>query len=336
MCLFSLLFGAGILIFTEKAYSKGKNSAAFHYQRMGWLMVFGMMHAYLLWYGDILVTYSLCGMFVYLFRNRRPTSLVWVGLCFFMVPVLLNTVFGATIPYWPEELYQSTMHRWRPDTVIIQNQIHTMKGGWLEQMEMRIPSSIFMQSGYFLTESFWKITSMMLMGMALFKWKILTAERSTGYYSGMVIMGLTAGCALSGLGVILNFRGGWSLEYSMFIGKQFNYIGSIGVAMGYVAIIMLICKSSGFNNFKLFGTSVGRMAFSNYILQTMICTYIFYGHGLALYGKVERKIQLFIVFGIWLIMIIFSSLWLQRFRFGPLEWFWRSLTYREWQPILKN
>jgi len=152
----------------------------------------------------------------------------------------------------------------------------------------------------------------------------------------MAMIGLTAGYTLSGLGVILDFRDGWSMEFSMFIGKQFNYISSVGVALGYVAIIMLICKSTRFRNFKTFGASVGRMAFSNYILQTIICTFLFYGHGLALYGRVERKNQLLIVFGIWFIVIIISSLWLKRFRFGPLEWLWRSLTYWKWQPNLKN
>lgn len=336
MSIFSLLFGAGILIFTEKACSKGKNSAELHYKRMGWLMVFGMIHAYLLWYGDILVTYSLCGMFVYLFRHKRPQSLIWIGLGFFMVPLLLNVMFGVSISYWPEESFHNTLNSWRPGADTIQNQIQTMRGEWLERMKMRIPSSLFMQSGYFLMESFWQVISMMLMGMALYKWKILTAERSTGYYSRMATIGLTTGYTLSGLGVILNFREGWSFEFSMFIGSQFNYISSIGVALGYVAIIMLICQSTKSVNFKIYSASVGRMAFSNYILQSIICTYIFYGNGLALYGKVERKIQLFIVFGIWFVVIIFSSLWLKRFRFGPLEWIWRSLTYRDWQPIYIN
>ena len=336
MSIFSLLFGAGVLIFTEKAFSKGKNSAALHYKRMGWLLMFGMLHAYLLWYGDILVTYSLCGMFVFLFRNKQATSLVWAGLGFFMVPIVLNTLFGVSTSYWPEESYHSTMQSWVPGAEIIQNQIQIMRGGWLKQMEMRIPSSIFMQSGYFLMEPFWQVTSMMLMGMALYKWKILSAERSKGFYTRMAIIGLAAGYALSGLGVILDFRNGWSMEFSMFIGKQFNYIGSVGVALGYVAIIMLTCKSTKFRNYKILGASVGRMAFSNYILQTIICTFIFYGHGLALYGRVERKIQLLIVFGIWFIVILISSLWLKRFRFGPLEWFWRILTYWKWQPILIN
>jgi uncharacterized protein len=334
MSIFSLLFGAGVLIFTGNALKKGKNCAALHYRRMGWLLLFGMMHAYMLWYGDILVTYSLCGMFVFLFRNKRPASLVWTGLGFFMVPIVLNALFGITASYWPEESYQSTLQSWSPDAVTIQNQIQIMTGGWLEQMELRIPSSIFMQSGYFMMEPFWQVTSMMLLGMALFKWRILSAERSRRYYTRMAAIGLTTGYALSGLGVFLDFRDGWSMEFSMFIGKQFNYIGSVGVALAYVAAVMLICKSTGFRNFRLLGASVGRMAFSNYILQTIICTFIFYGHGLALYGRIERTTQLLMVLGIWVIVILVSSLWLKRFRFGPLEWLWRSLTYWKWQSIL--
>ncbi len=134
-------------------------------------------------------------------------------------------------------------------------------------------------------------------------------------------------------GILRNYQANWSFNYSMFIGNQFNYWGSILVALGHIGVIMLICKSSYFS--KLIGrfAAVGRMALSNYLLQTIICTTIFYGHGLGLFGQIERSGQILIVFGIWVFQLWLSPVWLRYFRFGPAELMWRSLTYWRLQPV---
>jgi uncharacterized protein len=335
MSIFSLLFGAGILLFTGNALSKGRSAGPLHYRRMFWLLIFGMIHGYLIWSGDILVSYSLCGMLVFLFRKLRPGTLIWVGLLFFIVPVLFYTMGYFTMPYWSRESVENMMHTWKPAAEAIQKEIAAMQGNWAEQMEYRVPHTFFLQTSLFFMESFWRVMSMMLLGMALYKWNILNAERSWGFYFRMTILGLVIGFLLSSSGIILNFNFQWEMKYSMFLGKQFNYVGSVAVALGYTGIVMLICKSVRCVRFKAVTGAVGRMAFSNYILQTLICTAIFYGHGLALYGTVERKFQILIVFAIWIILLIISPVWLRYFRFGPLEWLWRSLTYRKWQPFRK-
>ena len=174
---------------------------------------------------------------------------------------------------------------------------------------------------------------MMLLGMALFKLGILSAKRSDNFYLQMILFGLIPGCLIITFGVWENFHADWPMDYSMFIGNQFNYIGSVGVALGYIAIVMLICKSVKYEGFKnLFG-AVGKMAFTNYILMSLIAMFIFYGNGLGMYGQIERKFQILIVFGIWIIIMIISPLWLKKFRFGPLEWLWRVLTYWKVQAI---
>jgi len=328
MSIFSMLFGAGVIIFAENAISKGKNSALLHYRRMGWLLVFGLIHGYLLWYGDILFTYGLCGMLLFVFRNISPKKLVWIGFGFFVIPIMLDSLFAFSMPYWPEETLQSTKQSWLPDELFINHYLEAYGGNWLEQMEIRVPGTIFMQSGLFFMQTFWRVMSMMLLGMALFRWSILSAERSNGFFLRMTIIGLLAGYLLSALGVVLNFRQGWSMEFSMFLGKQFNYVGSVGTALGYVGLVMLLCNSSSLQGFKRIFSAVGRMAFTNYILMTLICTFLFYGHGLGLIGSVERKIQILIVFGVWTVLMIISPLWLKKFRYGPLEWCWRRLTYK--------
>jgi uncharacterized protein len=335
MSIFSMLFGAGVLIFTENAMSKGLNCASLHYRRMAWLMVFGLLHGYLLWYGDILFTYSLCGMLLFAFRKLPARNLIWIGFGFFLVPMVLDSLFAFSMPFWPEETLSSTMQSWRPDDTTIQHYLTAYRGSWLEQMEVRVPGNLFMQTGLFFMQTFWRVMSMMLLGLALFKWQVLSAERSRSWYLRLTLVGLLLGFLLSATGVVLNFRMQWSMEFSMFLGKQFNYVGSVSTALGYVGLVMLIVKSAYFRRFKNTFSAVGRMAFSNYILMTLICTLLFYGHGLGLFGSVERRFQALIVVGIWMVIMIISPLWLRSFRFGPLESLWRSLTYGRWQSLKK-
>ncbi len=333
MSIFSILFGAGVILFSERAIEKGRRASAFHYRRMLWLLIFGMIHAYLIWYGDILVAYSLCGMLVFLFRKMKPKKLVVFSFLFFVIPIIFYVGSGLSIDYWPQESYDQNMQSWMPDADKIEYDKKTMQGSWLEQMDVRVSSAVFMQTFLFFFASFWRVMSMMLLGMALFKWGILSAKRSNKFYLRMILFGLIPGYLITVFGVWRNFQAGWVMEYSMFIGNQFNYIGSVGVALGYTAIIMLICKAAKYEGFKnLFG-AVGKMAFTNYILMSLIAMFIFYGNGLGLYGLVERKFQILIVFAIWILLVILSPLWLKKFRFGPIEWLWRILTYWKIQPI---
>jgi uncharacterized protein len=331
MTIFSMLFGSGILLFTRRAEQKGINSAALHYRRMGWLLLFGMVHGYLLWSGDILVTYSLCGMVVFLFRDKQPALLVRIAFSFFLVPILLDLYFYWSMPGWPREVVQSAIESWQPGSGTIQQYLEVYRGRWLEQMELRVPDTLNLQTSYFISHSFWRVMAMMLLGMALFKWQVLSGVRSAGFYRRMAIAGLAGGIFLSGLGVILNFRHHWSLNFSMYLGSQYNYTGSVAVALGYIALVMLLGRSRGGRRIKAVLASVGRMAFSNYILMTFLCTILFYGNGAGLYGSVDRTTQVIIVLAIWLLLMIFSTLWLKWFRYGPLERIWRGLTYRRWR-----
>jgi len=331
MGLFSILFGAGVVLFTSRAELKGMNIAVLHYRRMGWLLLFGLMHTYLMWTGDILVSYSLCGMLVFLFRKKRPQILLRIAFVFFVIPLLLDSLFAFSMFYWSEEAVKYTMESWSPESEIIQHQLDIYRSAWLTQMELRIPQAIFMQTGYFFMNTFWRVMSLMLLGMALFKMEILSSGRSSSFYTKMAVIGMIVVYLLSGTGVILNFTYQWTMEFSMFLGAQFNYVGSVAVALGYIGVVMLISKSASYTGLNKAFSAVGRMAFTNYILMTLICTFLFYGHGLGLYGSVERKLQVIIVLAIWIFIMTISPLWLKHFRFGPLERLWRSLTYWSWR-----
>jgi uncharacterized protein len=145
-------------------------------------------------------------------------------------------------------------------------------------------------------------------------------------YWGFIAAALVIGIPAIIYGVHRDIVTGWDMRDSFFLGYQYNYWASILVALGWMGATMLICQSP-LKRFAKPLAAVGRMAFSNYILDTMLCTSIFYGFGLGLFGRVSRVQQIEIVFAIWIVQLIVSPIWLKYFQFGPLEWLWRSLTY---------
>ena len=146
-------------------------------------------------------------------------------------------------------------------------------------------------------------------------------------------MGLLIGIPVILFGVVQNFAKNWDIGYSFYLGAQYNYWGSYLIALGWTGLIMLWCQSSRAPALKERMAAVGRTAFSNYILQTVICTAIFYGHGFGYFERVPRTGQILIVFGVYAAQLVIAPLWLRHFRFGPLEWLWRSLTYGKRQPF---
>jgi uncharacterized protein len=201
------------------------------------------------------------------------------------------------------------------------------RGSWTDEMSYRVPNSITMETVLFVLFYGWKASSAMLLGMALFKLGAFHAQWSRREYLLLVGSGLLIGIPVAVFGVIQNFTRNWDVRYSLFLGGQYNYWASYLVALGWIGLIMLWCQGSRLPALKERMAAVGRTAFSNYILQTLICTTIFYGHGFGYFGSVPRTGQLLIVFAIYATQLAIAPLWLRDFRFGPLEWLWRTLTY---------
>jgi len=327
MTIFSLLFGAGIVLMANRIEAKGLSPASIHYRRTFWLLIIGVIHAYLLWYGDILVIYALCALFVFLFRKMSPKKLLIIGLIFIGIPSVLYLMSGLSMPFWPPEAIESTLKGWQPAADIVQQYVRTYQAGWLDQMPSRVHSALNFHTFLFLFLFGWRAGGLMLIGMALYKWGVLTAERSNKFFHIIIAIGLLIGLPVVSYGVYRNFEANWSLEFSMFLGWQFNYWGSLFVSFAYLGTIILLCKSKPSMKMLSPFAAVGRMALSNYLLQTIICTTIFYGHGFGLFGRVERTGQVVIMLAIWIVQLIISPIWLRYFRYGPAEWLWRSLTH---------
>ncbi len=335
MTIFSILFGAGIVLFTERLRAKGIHSLAIHYRRTFWLLVIGLAHAYLLWYGDILVIYAISALWVVLFRKKKPATLLITGLVVVSVASVLYLFTGFSLPFMDDASKAGMMQNWNPPSEIIQQEIDAYRGSWAAQMEQRVPEALMMQTFIFFIQTGWRAGGLMLVGMALFKWGILSAEKSGNFYGKLVVVGFLIGLPVVGYGIVANLKHGFSMEYSFFLGSQFNYWGSLLVSLGYIGLVMLCVKSGILNSLKKSLQAVGQMALTNYLMQTIICTTLFYGHGFGLYGRLERTEQILIVLAVWIFQLIISPVWLKYFKYGPFEWLWRSLTYWRLQPCKK-
>ncbi len=333
MAMFAIMFGAGIILITTSAEKKGVRPAKLHYRRNFWLLIFGLIHAYAFWAGDILTVYAVCGFIVYIFRKLSARWLFILGFVLFAIPSLILLMGQASVDLMPSAQLQEMILTWHPTPEMAADEVAAFQGGWLAQNEYRVADSLEMHTFIFFAYMGWRVCGMMLIGMALFKWGILTAQRSRQFYLRMMLLSFLLGFPLVIVGVVQNFAHNWEFDYSMFSGSQYNYWGSIIVSFGYIAMIMLITKSERIPALVNRFAAVGRMALTNYFLQTLICTTIFYGHGLGWFGQVERSGQVLVVLAVWAFQLIASPIWLNHFRFGPFEWLWRSLTYWQWQPL---
>ena len=332
MTIFSILFGAGIVLMTQKAEARTGSSRGLHYRRTFWLLIIGLIHAHLIWHGDILVPYALCAFIIYALRKKPPRMLLVIGMLAIAVHTLLYVGIGSTIQHWPPESYAAAKVSWLPSELTISEEIEAVTGNLSQQLAHNSQSAFFLETAVFLFLFLWRAGGLMLVGMALYKWGILSASRSSIFYARSMFIGWLIGFPIVVLGVQANSEAEWSLAYSMYFGSQFNYWGSLLISLGYICGVMLFVQSAIFPWLRSRLAAVGQMALSNYIMQSVFCVFIFWGTGLGLFGSVERRNQILIVFAIWLLQLLWSKPWLQRFQFGPLEWIWRSFSYQEWQP----
>jgi uncharacterized protein len=330
LSIFSMLFGAGVYLFTSRIEGAGRQSGWLHYRRMLVLIMFGLLHAYFLWFGDILVHYGICGLLLYPFRQCPPRRLILIGTVILLIPILAGVFYISTMGPNDFQEFEKDLH---PTPSAVASDLATFRGGWLGQLSTRANEAFEFETTVFGWEYFWRELGLMLIGMALFKLGVFSAALTRAVYLRMIIAAILFGIPLTWYGVYANYKVGWQSMSIYFRGEFVDYVASLFVAFGWVGAIMLACKSPALRLLTYPLKAVGRAAFSNYILQTLICTTLFYGHGFGLYGHISRVGQFGIVLVIWALQLIASTLWFRFFRMGPLESLWRSLTYWKPQPL---
>jgi uncharacterized protein len=345
MALFSMLFGASVMLVTGGMEKKGQSPLKFYYSRNLWLLVFGLIHSILIWNGDILVVYALCSFVLYWLRHLRSKWQMGLGLLVFFLPALLNVWVSSTLPYLQPADWRYLESYWQPQATAVAAEIDLYQGSYAGQVIYRLneDSAIIPYTNgkellelSQLIEFFSRALGMMLVGMAFYSWGILSGERSSSFYIRMAFVGFGIGLPIALIGLYQYTAHNWNALYSLFLGRIPNHIATPLIACGYIALIMLWCRSAFWVGLRDRLAAVGRMALTNYIAQSLLATFIFYGFGLGLFGSVNRVQQLFVILLIWGIQLAYSSWWLSRFRYGPLEWAWRSLSYWHWQPLKKR
>ena len=359
--LFSMLFGVGMILLTDRLLKKeaGIRVADIYIRRTVWLIIFGVIHAYiLLWWGEVLYAYGVMGLLLFAFRTARPSVLLVIAL------LLIHVDIGRSIYDYRETLgnevfydkFQAMSEEEQKDAdekVVEGNSAwEGILKGPKKAGERYEKYSEETQQGYFsIVASFsslnhtiqtalydwgiYDILSMMLIGIAFYKTGIITAERSNRFYLVMILVGYPIGLAVN------------YYEYQILVNGEFlplpfqrsmltYHYGRIFMMLGHIGMIMIFCKSSIMGWLKTSLAAVGRMALTNYVMHSIICAFLFYGFGFGLFGELQRYELYYVVGGIWLFQLVTSPLWLSYFRFGPLEWLWRSLTYNKWQPMKKH
>lgn len=329
---FSMLYGAGICLMAARQQARGRRAFGLHLRRSWWLFLVGMVHAYGLWHGDILVTYAICGCLAFPLWRRSIRTLVIVGILWFSISSLLMSLGGLQLVNAPEQvLYEQGLTF--PTAQETAQEIASYRSGWIEQMELRAYQAFSLQTDGLLFVLIWRATGLMLLGMALYKSGFLSALWTSHTYARLAVFSGIPGLALVASGLWLNEWHGWDYVFSFFLGEQPNYWGSVLMAIAYMSAVLWAQKQGLLSSLRKRLAAVGRMAFTNYLAQTVISTFVFYGHGLGLFATFSRTELLLYTLGVWTLQLILSPWWLDRFRFGPLEWLWRSLTYWKLQPF---
>jgi uncharacterized protein len=364
--LFSMIFGAGILLFTTKKEAAGKSTISLFYRRMGWLVLFGLADAHiLLWEGDILYSYGLIGMIAFLFRKLKPIYLI-LG-----VPLVAILDFGMNHSFYTDIRLQrleyvkvqtevkkgtalnaaqkSVLATWReiekefvPNEQDILDNTKKMKSNYATVAKKIRKTSWDFQTKYFIY-TIADPLALMLLGMALLKWGFFTNEWSRRRYSLTILLGYGIGLPLVLFDFYYSFVNTPNLAATLVHMEQHPIVWvnaiypfqRILLVLAHTSLIMLMIRSGVLSRFFGKLAAVGQMAFTNYIMHTVICTLFFFGYGLNFYATLEYYQIFYLVLAIWVLQIYLSPLWLRYFYFGPLEWLWRSLTYWKIQPFRK-
>ena len=345
MALFSMLFGASMMLLLTSFRTKGLNATRFHYTRNLWLLAIGGAHTVLLWDGDILMVYALCAFVLYFLRNIAPKWQFVIGLFVFLLPGIGYIAGGLDISGMSPAELASLENYWQTSEADITAEIAYYRGDYRPQLLDRLglgedgtsaASEFDLYYSLFTIDFFARAFGMMLIGMALYTWGILTAQASDHFYRKLLTIALPSGVLLAAVGVYWNSSVDWHVSQTISFGLVPNLVATPLIASGYIGLIMLWSRTSRWEGLQTRLAATGRMALTNYIAQSLLGTFIFYGFGLGLFGSLNRIMLLPIVLAVWALQLWLSPLWLRHYRYGPLEWLWRSLSYWQIQPLRRS
>ena len=346
--LFSILFGAGVILFTSRP-----DSTDAYFRRNLWLIAFGLFNAWvLLWGGDILYFYGLTALFLFAFRHLPGKKLLALGVASFILGAawsgletrnLLNlherAVAAEQVPVAKRtEEQKKTIEDWKeqsrgsPPSAVVEKLKKQNAAGYFSALQVRAPRIAKAQS-WWAYRYFFDIFGMMMMGMALFKLGVLTLEAKTRTYLAMAAGGYAIGFPLN------IYEANWIMSngFSGLAYHQANItydFARLAQTIGHLGLLGLFLKSGILPWLRQSMAAVGRMALTNYLTHSLVALIIFVF--LGYWGALARHQLYYIVFTVWAVQLVISPIWLRNFHFGPVEWLWRYLTYGKAPPFRKS
>ena len=344
--MFTMLFGASTVLIAERARASGQAPALVHYARMATLFVIGMLHAYLIWSGDILVLYAVCGAVIFAARRWRPPLLLTVGIALLAFKLIngitayaqvdaLRTAASRPGASSSEKVpWQAFQAHAAPSPSSIPGELASHRGTYAQALAERFRTTIFMQT-VINAQALIDTLGLMLIGMALYLTGFFSGvwtERS--YWIAAAPIPLVWLCYIP-LITWLERTGHSPLTMIATEAIQLTLLRPV-LSLGYAALVVLFIQSNKGRRLADRLVATGRMAFSNYLSTSILGTLLFNGYGLGWYGYLERWQCFPVVVAMWLLMLAWSKPWLERFAYGPFEWIWRSLARGHLQPFRRH
>lgn len=341
--LFSLLFGMGFAIMLERAAGSGGLGTTLYLRRLLVLLGIGAVHALLVWSGDILLVYATMGLVMLaLFRSTPASRMRWWGLGIFLLPIVLTWLFALSVeasrgdPEAAEAMSRSLAGQARQFQAVgeLQRVAHGPGGSYAASVMANITVVSMMFLGYL------PIFGPTILGLFLIgAWFIRSGAiadpgANLKLFRSLLRSGVFVGLPLVVLGAwLVPTMDPGRMDFVVAAATTANLVGSLLMALGYLAGVVLLLQVPGWAARLAVLAPAGRMALTNYLTQSVVCTLVFYGYGLGYYEQLPRSWQVPFVLALFCGQVMFSHWWLARFRFGPVEWVWRSLTYLRPQPM---
>lgn len=341
--LFSILFGASMLLIVDRAQASGNDPALVHHRRMAWLAIFGLSHYFFIWWGDILFLYAAVGCVAFRFRDWEARRLIqWAIGLFTLGVAIMSLIFGAQLvaaraadsassPTELAEAGRTIRAEYASMDEDVTEELSLYRGDYLPILAERLDhadSPLIM-----LVMNFLETLPLMMIGMALFRNGFLTGVWASADYRRAALRWLPPGLLLTLLATWVQWRSGFDSLVSINAFLAWAGPGRLMMTIGYAALFVLLIQRCASSAWMARVAAAGRMAFSNYIGTSIVMTSIFYGYGLGLFGSVDRMTLYLFVIGGAAVMLLWSKPWLDRFLYGPLEWLWRSLARGALQPM---
>lgn len=338
--LFSMLFGMGFYYFMRKADEANRGVLPLFRKRLAWLLLIGALHVVLLWYGDILVFYALFGFLMILFRKKSNKALLIWAFCILLLPILFSLLFALffkwmlSIPDAAEEMLKTFDESYFSMKEMFERTLTVYATGSFGQivaMRLREYSNVLGGILFF----FPNVLAMFLVGMVLARKKVFeNREAHKGFFQKLLLFSLPF--ALTGNYLYATY----SVQSSYIMIDMNTVIALVGHGFGgpamtfvYIAIIAHCYHNNYLPRLSHAIKRTGRMALTNYLMQSVIATTLFFSYGLGLYGKVNIWQGMLLTLAIYIVQVVWSDIWLRHFRFGPMEWLWRTLTYGKKQKM---